>query len=361
MDNPQQAVVNAERTPLAASLHDSDLENYCGALTIPSFDGTGLETHALLHSCGVFDTGFMSRIRLSGEDQVRWLNGMVTNSAQGLEPGTRNYNFVLNAQGRIQGDLYVYKRADDFVLETTQDQRDFLLAWFDRYIIMDDVELTSMDSDLTSIGIAGPSATVALAQIGLSVEGLAVNGFALRTFRESEITVCFEDDTLVPRYEVWVNTALAASLWPALKEAGATPCGIRAIEALRILTGTPRYGVDIRDRDLPQETNQTRALHFAKGCYLGQEIVERIRSRGSVHRSFVGFFLAGGEPAAGTLLKVDEKNIGELTSVANSPDGRPVALGYARRELIERGIILNYDGGSAKAASLPFQLSLDRK
>lgn len=359
VDNPQQAVALAEQTPLAASLHVSHVEDYCGALTIPFFDGIEVETHALLHSCGIFDAGFTSRIRVDGEDQVRWLNGMVTNSAQALEPDTRNYNFVLNAQGRIQGDLYAYRRADDFVLETTQAQRDSLLAWFDRYIIMDAVELTSLDGELTAIGIAGPLASATLAAIGLPAEHLAVNTFISCHIHEGEVTLCCESDMLVPRYTIWISPVQVASLWSALKDAGATTCGTRAIETLRILTGTPRYGVDIRDRDLPQETNQTRALHFTKGCYLGQEIVERIRSRGNVHRSFAGFLLTGSGPAPGASLSVDGKNVGELTSIVNLPDGRRIALGYARREFIERGVAFNYDGGSAKTAPLPFQLFLE--
>jgi aminomethyltransferase len=359
VDNSQQAVANAEQTPLAESLRAPSVEDYCGALTIPFFDGTDVETHAFLHDCGVFDAGFTSRIGITGEDQVRWLNGMVTNSAQALTPGTRNYNFVLNAQGRIQGDLYAYRRAGDFVLETTQVQRDVLLAWFDRYIIMDDVELSSLDGELTAVGIAGPAAAATLAKIGLSAEGLSVNTFVSRRFNEGEVTLCFDDDTLVPRYEIWVSPAHVASLWSALRDAGATACGTRAIETLRILTGVPRYGADIRDRDLPQETNQTRALHFAKGCYLGQEIVERIRSRGAVHRSFGGFVLTETDAAPGAALSIDGKRVGELTSVANLADGRRVALGYARREFIERDATFNYDGGTAKTASLPFQLFLE--
>ena len=357
MDNPQQAVANAEQTPLAASLRASRVEDYCGALTIPFFDGPDIETHALLHTCGIFDAGFTSRIRVAGEDQVRWLNGMVTNSAQALTPGTRNYNFVLNAQGRIQGDLYVYKRPGDFVLETTQIQHDSLLAWFDRYIIMDDVELSLLDGELTAIGVDGPAAAATLAKIGLPTEGMVVDSFLSGRFNDEEVTLCFDDDALVPQYLIWIRPVQVTSLWSALREVGATPCGTTALETLRILTGRPRYGVDIRDRDLPQETNQTRALHFAKGCYLGQEIVERIRSRGNVHRSFTGFVLNGGAPEPGTSLLVDGKSVGELTSVTDSPDGRRVGLGYARREFIERGVAFDYEGGTAKTASLPFQLS----
>jgi folate-binding protein YgfZ len=127
-----------------------------------------------------------------------------------------------------------------------------------------------------------------------------------------------------------------------------------------MLEGTPLYGTDIRDRELPQETGQTRALHFAKGCYLGQEIVERIRSRGNVHRTFSGFRLDGELPVAGAALEADSKQVGELTSVAAIPLPEELGgtvqlgLGYIRREALDRGLPITYTGGTAQPVSLPF-------
>ena len=117
-----------------------------------------------------------------------------------------------------------------------------------------------------------------------------------------------------------------------------------------MLEAVPRFGVDIRDKDLPQETAQTRALHFSKGCYLGQEIVERIRSRGQVHRTFTQFAWEGNPPAAGAELLAEGKSVGVLTSVAAEPiDGERLALGYVRREALERRLPLQYAGGTAAA------------
>ena len=115
------------------------------------------------------------------------------------------------------------------------------------------------------------------------------------------------------------------------------PVGSEALERLRIADGIPLYGVDIRERDLPQETEQVRALNFNKGCYVGQEIVERIRSRGNVHRKFTGFLIEGaGNVAAGDKIISGEKEVGEITSVGvlPTPSGeRTAALGYIRREV----------------------------
>jgi aminomethyltransferase len=143
--------------------------------------------------------------------------------------------------------------------------------------------------------------------------------------------------------------------------AGAAPVGTEALEMWRITAGVPRYGQDIRERDLPQETEQHQALDFSKGCYVGQEIVERIRSRGQVHRKFTGFRLADGSAAApGTKLQADGKDVGELTSVASLPqsNGRcaTIGLGYVRRELTLPGKSLTAGGAAVTVTELPFKL-----
>jgi folate-binding protein YgfZ len=165
---------------------------------------------------------------------------------------------------------------------------------------------------------------------------------------------------LVPKFELWTDPENTQKLADTIQSAGATLCEAQSLELLRILEGTPLYGVDIRDRELPQETGQTRALHFAKGCYLGQEIVERIRSRGNVHRTFNAFRLEGDLPAAGSLLEADGKQVGELTSVAaiplpgNTGGTVQLGLGYVRREALDRGVPILYTGGIAIPVSLPF-------
>jgi aminomethyltransferase len=168
----------------------------------------------------------------------------------------------------------------------------------------------------------------------------------------------------VPRFEVWANTETIDSLIGALSQDG-TRLSKAALEYLRVLEGTPRYGADIRDtekaHDLAQETAsvgmESRALHFSKGCYLGQEIVERIRSRGNVHRAFSGFELTGALPPPGVALQAEGKPVGELTSVAAIPlHGNTVqlALGYIRREALERKLPLEYPGGTAAPVALPY-------
>jgi folate-binding protein YgfZ len=228
----------------------------------------------------------------------------------------------------------------------------------DRFIIMDDVELTDITGAQSGLLLSGPQAASLLQQIGVPVESLEELNRQTISWNTAEVTAIHAYSPLIPHFELWTDAATLAALSKALLEAGATLCEQQSLDWLRLLEGTPLYGTDIRDRELPQETAQTRALHFAKGCYLGQEIVERIRSRGNVHRVFQGFRLDGALPAPGTMLDADGKQVGELTSIAAIPlaeaNTPQLALGYVRREALDRATPLTYPGGVATPISLPF-------
>ena len=299
-------------------------------------------------------------LRITGSDATRWLNGMVTNSIQSLAPGEGNYNFLLNAQGRIQGDCTIYRTGDEFLLETSTNQVEALQRHLDHFIIMDDVELSPVDTEKQALLLLGPKASTILPTLGLPTLDPLRLIHAEST--HGSVLLLTPSAGSVARYELWAEAATIASLRDALLAAGATEVSATALEHLRLLEATPRFGQDIRDRDLPQETAQTHALHFSKGCYLGQEIVERIRSRGQVHRTFTAFRLTPASESADsealpTLpapLEANGKAVGELTSVAliPLPEGPTLfALGYVRREALETHQPLTYSGGSATRSS----------
>ncbi len=262
-----------------------------------STSSSAAQLAALLQRIGVSRLDRTGWIRVTGEDRVRWLNGMVTNSIQQLKDGEGNYNFLLTVQGRIQGDATIFAEPGALLMETTASQVPGLMALLDRFIIMDDVELADETGSQSGLLIAGPKAASLLTQIGVNVEGLEILQKRTLPWNATPISVLHTESPLIPRFELWTDANTASKLLEALQNAGAVDCDAQSIEWLRILEGTPLYGTDIRDRELPQETGQTRALHFAKGCYLGQEIVERIRSRGNVHRTFSAFRLDGQLPA----------------------------------------------------------------
>ena len=349
----------ATATPLANTLGErfsQRLGQYRGARTPEVFSSAPDELAALLTAAGAYDLGWRCFLRCTGEDRLRWLNGMVTSFVTGLEENTGCYGFVLNAQGRIQGDLDIYRRADALWLETDRVQIEALTAFLDHYIIMDDVALEPQPA-WTAIGIAGPLAAEKIAEAGLPVAPSPLH-LVEASWQGHPIVGVAAHSPLVARYEIWMEQDRALDVWSALIAVGATPCGSISIEQLRILEGTPAYSVDMTNKDLPQETNQMRALHFTKGCYLGQEIVERIRSRGNVHRTLSGFVLEDARPTAQTSLLADGKPVGEITSVARvSLPGigeRVVALGTIRREALERNATLTANETSARPSPLPF-------
>jgi folate-binding protein YgfZ len=293
-------------------------------------------------------------LRITGSDAARWLNGMVTNTIQSLAPGEGNYNFLLNAQGRIQGDCTIYREpsADppEFLLATTAAQVETIQQHLDHFIIMDDVELTPAYSDESGLLILGKDATAVLKTLSLpAIDPLRL---AHADAESGPVLLLTPPSGSVPKYEIYAATAIIDGLRKALT---IPEVSAEALESLRLLEATPLFGQDIRNiesaHDLPQETAQTHALHFAKGCYLGQEIVERIRSRGQVHRQFTAFRLTGELPL--TLpapLQAAGKPAGELTSAAlvPLPEGPTLlALGYARREALDSRQSLSYPGGVA--------------
>lgn len=307
-------------------------------------------------------------LRITGEDATRWLNGMVTNSVQGLGPGQGNYNFLLNAQGRIQGDCNIYREPGDgpavFVLETSAEQLDAIEALLDKFIIMDDVVLERWNPATQSLALLDSDASEGLVILGSEAENTLTNHITDQYERRLEnapatgtmiygrvngspVAIFAAPMTGVPCFEVWMpDTKESDLLQESLFASGLGRYSSEELEALRVKAGTPKFGVDIRDKDLPQETNQTQALHFNKGCYLGQEIVERIRSRGQVHRLFFKLTLEGAVPEAlPAAIESEGKAVGEITSVA-PVDGKLLALGYVRREFVELKKPLTYAGGA---------------
>ncbi len=324
----------------------------------PDFGDTRAEFHALLSGCGLYDLSGRARIAVTGGDRVRWLNGMVTNNIRDLAPEHGVYAFMLNAQGRIQADLYAFQRGDSLLLDAERGQRDKILQLFDHYIIADDVEIADVSDKFVALGLAGPESRHVLERAGISFPDLAP--LELCTPKCDCACGCLQctlvrgDDPTGTSYEIWLAPDQLKSAWDGLVAAGATAVGADALELRRISFGIPRYGVDIRERDLPQETGQTRALNFTKGCYLGQEIVERIRSRGAVHREFTAFTVEGALPDPGAKILADDKEVGEVTSSAILPlpgEDRPVALGYLRREAFEKD--LRAGTAKLKPAGLP--------
>jgi len=337
----------------STTLHGTNLSER-SVTNVADFGDTRAEFQALLSSCGLYDLSWRAKIAVTGGDRVRWLNGMVTNNVRDLAAGHGVYAFLLNAQGRIQADLYVFQRGESLLVDTERGQREKVLQLFDHYIIADDVEIADISDKLTALGLTGPESHRVLERAGIAVPELGYLQFADVGWQQKAITLLHSGEEARESWQIWTAPEHVSELSEALIKAGARPTGTAALNLFRISRGIPQFGVDIRERDLPQETGQTRALNFTKGCYLGQEIVERIRSRGAVHRQFTAFAVEGTLPEPGAKILTEEKEVGEITSGAILPlpvGDRAVALGYLRREAA--GKDLRAGTAKLKTASLP--------
>ncbi len=331
---------------------------YAGAETVLRFGSVAEELNALRHGCGVFDLGWRGKLAVSGEDRVRWLNGMVTNNTRDLAQDYGNYSFVLNAQGHIQGDLLAFQRGEFYVVESDAGQMAALREFFSRYIIMDDVELDEISSQLTSIGVAGPEAATVLRKAGLMAGEIQPGQVVDGSWEGHGFSLVRDPVQVRNWYELWLAPEQVAPFWNGLLLAGARPVGAEALEQQRILLGLPRFGMDTGGREMVQETGQDYALSHTKGCYIGQEIVERVHARGQVHRHFAGLIVEGKAVARGSRVMAGENEVGEITSSAEvmvDAVARTVALGYVRREAVEKVEGLSVGESAVRITGLPFQ------
>jgi tRNA-modifying protein YgfZ len=288
---------------------------------------TGYE--ALRNRAAWLDLSSRGKIKLTGEDRARLLHAMTTNHIQQLTPGTGCYAFFLNDKGRVLADANVLCRPDYFLLDVEPETREPLYQHLDRFIIADDVTVEDATANTATIAVEGPLAADVLERSGAPVPDAPYSSAG-----EGDMLVARLSSTGSPGFFIFLPVAEKAALIARLEAAGAEAADAAAARVVRLEHGKPRYSEDISDRFLAQEANQPQALHFSKGCYLGQEIVERVRSRGQIHRVLMPLILDTGEPpAVGAKLEIDTASVAEITSAAYSPAlGKVVALGYVRTE-----------------------------
>jgi len=310
---------------------------------------------ALRESAAWKDVSDRGRIAVRGEDRVRLLHAMTTNNVQQLTPGTGCYAFFLNAQGRILADVNILCFEDHILLDTEPETRTKIYEHLDRYIIADDVTLEDVTDQTAAIAIEGPQSQAVLERLGAPVpeqpeahlgwDGAGYwNGATVARLNTAGGSGFFVITSAAPH-----DSLEADSLAAQLAAAGIPEAQPQDIRTVRIENGRPRYGEEITERYLVQETGQLQAVNFTKGCYLGQEIVERVRSRAQIHRGLRRVVIDTDQPpAAGTKLKsgdADAGDAGEIASSAFSPAvGKTVGLAYVRTQFGEPGIQLVMDG-----------------
>jgi folate-binding protein YgfZ len=306
----------------------------------------------------------LGRIVVSGADRASYLQGLLTNDVVALKAGQGCYAAYLTAQGRMIADVHVYELGDVMLVTMAREVKDTVLAKFDQFIFSEDVQLGDVTETFSQLAIVGPDAARVVAAVvpELSIDrlnALPEHGNARAQFAGSPAIVTRVTDTGEPGYDVFVDRGHAESLSSTVALAGAVPMDDATAEAIRIEAGVPRFGRDMNDETIPLEAGiETRAISFTKGCYVGQEVIVRVRDRGHgrVARRLVGLTMEGERvPASGAAIRAGDRQIGQVTSSARSPAlKRPIALGYVHRDFVEPGTKVTVDGTNATVTALPF-------
>ncbi len=352
----------ALRSPLA-DFHLSQgatLAEYHGVAVPARFSDPAAEHHAVRKAAGLFDFSFRAKFAVKGQDRARFLHRIVSNDVANLAAGQGTYATLLNAQGHILSDFRVYCAEDQLLLDTGADLREKTMQGLRRYIVGDRVQIEPLE--LFALAFQGPRSRPLLEKtLHIDLPALQEYQHFATNYAGFPVRVVRATSTGEEGYEVWVGANGLMGVWGAA--CGQAPtydmlsCGVEALESLRIEAGIPRYGAELGEDTMPHEAGLLNAISFTKGCYVGQEIVERTRSRGHANWKLVGLFLDSDRaPQAGEKLLSEGKEMGEITSACVSPTlGKTIALAYVRREVSEPETKLSLTSGPAGVVtSLPF-------
>ena len=303
---------------------------------------------ALWQTAASLDVSPRARIRATGEDRLRLLHAVASNAIEDLAPGSGTETFFLNPQGRIQLLARVYVSPDHVLLETAAEQRQVLLDYLESYIIMDDVSLDDQTTSTAAWAVEGPRAEALVADaLGIEIPAEApsshVASEGLHTFRS----------TLTGQPGLWIEAPLDRrdEIAARLQSAGVVPASPEDFQTVRVENKIPLFGQDYSDRNIPHETGLLHFVSFSKGCYVGQEIVERVRSLGQVNRLLTPLALDRGELPSTEEIQVEGKTVGTLTSPVLSPrHGDVRGFSLLRRETTAPETALTVEGCQARIA-----------
>jgi folate-binding protein YgfZ len=358
--------------------------------------GDGLAEYAALReSAGVLDLSFRSRICLVGADRVRFLHGQVTNDVKKLAVGSGGYAALVTARGKMESDLNIFCLADELLLDFEPGLAEKVTQRLGKFIVAYDVQIADAAPHYGLLSVQGPKAEAVIRALGLFAETPATPfgsvkisnatlgeiylmnhsrlagsaGILPAGLRDKDVTARRQNagapgaggfDLFVPNLSL---AAVAEKLIAAAKSVGGRPVGWQAFETARVEAGIPRFGADMDETNLPLECGiENRAVSYNKGCYIGQEVINRIHTLGHVNKELRGLRLADdlkALPLKGDRLFRDGKEIGYVTSAVKSPalNGN-IALGYVRREVNQVGtqLMLRTAAGESpvKIVELPF-------
>ncbi|MGC1291258.1 MAG: glycine cleavage T C-terminal barrel domain-containing protein [Candidatus Acidiferrales bacterium] len=347
--------LKAEHEKLGATFGE-----YFGCALPANYGDAQREYKFARESVALFDENYRAVLALTGKDRARYLNAMLTNNIRDLTPGQGNISLLLNPQGRILAEVETLALEDRLLVISDAMIRAQLVETFDKFIIMDDVTMEDVTDKFGTLALEGPKAAdIARELCGVDLNTLDEFGHVEKSVAGISCRVIHTSIGNTPGAEFLTARENLAALWNLLLDAarkrGGGPAGYEALNVLRLEEGVAWYGVDFDENQIPhQAALEATHINFSKGCYTGQEIVERVRSRGQIQRRRVMLRFSGDAvPRAGEPLFAGDAEtsteIGFATRAAKSPKmGAVIGMGYVRREQMDAGSKVKWSGGEGE-------------
>jgi aminomethyltransferase len=327
------------------SLQRADFDEFSGWMMPKSYDSLSEEYRTVRNNVGIIDLSHRGKIRLSGKEHIKFLQGILSNDVNKLEVGNGQYSTFLTPKGRMIADMRLCRKSDSVLLDLEPGLNEKVKELFLKYKISYKVNIEDITDSLSLISVHGPNAKKLTEKtLGQQIPDLKDYDFITYDTSGKELLIANMKRTLELGFDIFVSSDGAnKTLWESLiahgEELYAKPVGLDALETLRIEAGIPRFGVDMDENTIPIEAGLWNALSFEKGCYVGQEVIARIKWRGHVNWHLIGFKIEGDEvPEKDSKIIRDQREIGYITSGAFSPKlNQIIALGYIRREFNNPG------------------------
>jgi folate-binding protein YgfZ len=336
-----------------------------GWLLPAHFGNVAAEYAAVRSAVGLMDLSYRGLLQVTGPDRLSFLQGMLSNDLRALKPFAGQHATLLTQQGKVIADVRVLCALNSFYLDFLENLKEKILAHLNHYLVADEVEIADRSTEYATLSVQGPQSEALLRKLVGQAELPAHSlDHAMVSIDATAICAVYASHTGETGFDLIAPIAnlsnIAQRVTGTGKQFSAAWVGEEAQNILRIEAGIPRYGVDFTEDNLLLEVGLDHAVSFTKGCYLGQEVVERIRSRGHVNKKLVGLTLEGQEPASPRdVIVFADKPVGTITSSVHSPAlGKPIAVGYVNKDCWnpDTRLTVNHNGilVAARVTALPF-------
>jgi len=349
------------------SLQGAEFEEFSGWRMPKSYGSLLDEYNAVRNNVGIVDLSHHGKIKLGGKEHIKFLQGILSNDVEKLEEGNGQYSTFLTPKGRTITDMRLYRKGDSVLLDLEPGVSEKVRELFLKYKISYKVDIEDVTDSLSLISVHGPNAKKLVEKtLGKQIPDLKEYDFITSETNGQELLIANMNRTGELGFDIFVSSdGTNKTLWENLiaqgEEFDAKPVGLDAFETLRIEAGIPRFGVDMNENTIPIEAGIWNALSFEKGCYVGQEVIARIKWRGHVNWHLTGLKIDGDDiPKMDSKIIRGEREIGYITSSAFSPKlNQIIALGYIRREFSNPGaqVTIKMESNktvSAEVSEIPF-------